>query len=68
MIRKVLHQYLEETGSEDHPLLALLPYIVGNVGLVFTNGDLKELSDIIRSNRVYHVLSGSHQHQHVQEA
>jgi len=39
MIRKAMRDHLEKTPS----LEALLPYVKGNIGLVFTNGDLADV-------------------------
>lgn len=48
MIRKVLRE-----RSEKNPALeALLPYVYGNMGFVFTNGDLNSLRSIITANKV----------------
>ena len=41
MMRRIIKDYLEE--NEGHPIEQLLPKIVGNVGFVFTNGDLGEV-------------------------
>ena len=48
MIRKAMRELL----PENQKLEVLLPYIVGNIGLVFTNSDLKEVRDLLVSNRV----------------
>jgi large subunit ribosomal protein LP0 len=50
MIRKVISSYLKKNPG--HPYENLLPYIRGNVGFVFTNGELAELRDVIQSNKV----------------
>jgi len=50
LIRKVINSYLEK--HPNHPCAALLPMIVGNVGLVFTNSDLAKVRDMILKNRV----------------
>jgi len=39
MIRKAMRDHLEKTPA----LEALLPYVKGNIGLVFTNGDLADV-------------------------
>jgi len=39
MIRKVIRDHLEKTPA----LEGLLPYVKGNIGLVFTNGDLADV-------------------------
>lgn len=41
MIRRCLRLYAERTGN-DH-WLQLLDYLVGNVGIIFTKGDLSEV-------------------------
>ena len=48
MVRKAM----KESIAENSKLEALLPLIRGNVGLVFTNGDLRKVRDAIVSNRV----------------
>jgi large subunit ribosomal protein LP0 len=49
-IRKVVKDFLKK--NEGHPVEILLEHIVGNVGLIFTNGDLAKIRDIITSNKV----------------
>lgn len=47
-IRKVIR-----AGMEKSPQLEkLLPHVKGNVGFVFTDCDLKDIRDIIESNKV----------------
>lgn len=48
MVKKAL----KEVIAENSKLEAIVPYIYGNIGLVFTDGDLKEVRDILTSNRV----------------
>ena len=48
MVRKAM----KESIAENAKLEALLPLIRGNVGLVFTNGDLRKVRDAIVSNRI----------------
>ena len=48
MVRKAMR----ESVAANSKLEALLPLIRGNVGLVFTNGDLRKVRDAIVSNRV----------------
>jgi len=48
MIRKAIRGHLSENPS----LEILLPYVRGNIGFVFTNGDLKAIRDLVISNRV----------------
>lgn len=50
LIRKVLKDFME--ANPGHPIGAIDEKINGNVGMVFTNGDLGEIKDIILSNRV----------------
>jgi len=48
MVRKVIRQLVPERPE----LEKLLPLVKGNVGFVFTNGDLKDVREKITSNRV----------------
>lgn len=50
MIRKILNLYLKKNPG--HPYEQLLPLIKGNVGFVFTTGDVAEIRTAIESNRV----------------
>lgn len=50
LIRKIIKDFMEENPG--HPIGMIDEKISGNVGLVFTNGDLGEIRDIILSNRV----------------
>jgi len=50
MIRKILNGYLKKNPG--HPYEQLLPLIRGNVGFVFTTGDVAEIRTAIESNRV----------------
>lgn len=47
MVRKAM----KEVVAENPKLEAIVPCICGNVGLVFTNGDLKAIRDIMTANR-----------------
>lgn len=49
-IRKVMQIFLK--SNQGHPIEQLLPFVGGNVGFVFTNGDLGEVREVIESNRV----------------
>jgi large subunit ribosomal protein LP0 len=49
-IRKVIKDFLKK--NEGHPIEQLLAYMVGNVGLVFTNGELPKIRDAIIGNKV----------------
>ncbi|CAI6332171.1 unnamed protein product [Periconia digitata] len=48
MVRRALKGFLADFPQYER----LLPHVKGNVGFVFTNGDLKETRDKILSNRV----------------
>jgi len=48
IIRKIVREAIEENPK----LESLVPYIYGNIGFVFTNGDLKSIRTIIQSNKV----------------
>jgi large subunit ribosomal protein LP0 len=48
MIKKAIREILDDVPEAE----VLLPYIKGNVGLVFTNSDLKALRDTIVGNKV----------------
>lgn len=48
MMRKAIRRHLENNAA----LEKLLPFIKGNVGLVFTKGDLTDICKIIQENKV----------------
>jgi len=48
MVRRVLRSIL----SENPQFEKLLPHVRGNIGFVFTNGDLKEVREVIVANKV----------------
>jgi len=48
MIRKAIRGHLEKNPS----LEAILPYVYGNIGFVFTKGDLSQIRDKIAENKV----------------
>jgi large subunit ribosomal protein LP0 len=48
MVRRALRTILAENPQFER----LLPYIKGNIGFVFTSGDLKEIREIIVANKV----------------
>ncbi|KAL2123253.1 hypothetical protein VTJ04DRAFT_3708 [Mycothermus thermophilus] len=48
MVRRALKTFVADTPEYER----LLPFVKGNIGFVFTNGDLKEIRDKILSNRV----------------
>lgn len=50
LIRKVIQAYCEK--HPNHPSANLIPLILGNIGLVFTNSDLSKVRDLILKNRV----------------
>lgn len=50
MMRKIVNNYLQ--ANPGHKFGLLLPLIKGNVGLVFTNGDLGAVRDVLEANRV----------------
>lgn len=50
MMRKVIANFLKK--NEDHPIEALVPYVKGNIGLIFTNEDLGLVRSVIEENRV----------------
>lgn len=53
LIRKTIRDYVEkctEAGNKEGARIdALLPSIRGNVGLIFTNGDLNKIKDVVES-------------------
>lgn len=48
MVRKAMRDVYAEVPEAEY----LAPYVRGNIGLVFTNADLKEVRDIVVGNRV----------------
>lgn len=48
MIKKAMREIVSELPDIE----SLFPFIKGNVGFVFTNGDLKDVRDIMLSNKV----------------
>jgi len=50
MMKKCINNLAE--NNPDYEPSALIPYIENNVALVMTNGDMKEIRDIIVSNKV----------------
>jgi len=48
MIKKAMRDLIEEMPQIE----SLMPYIKGNVGLVFTNEDLRDVRDLIVANKV----------------
>jgi len=53
LIRKTIRDYVEkceEAGNKDSARIeGLLPFLKGNVGMVFTNSDLNEIKDVVES-------------------
>jgi len=49
-VKKCLNNFLKD--KPDHPIGKLYTLISGNTGLVFTNGDLGKIRDILEENRV----------------
>ncbi|EFJ32050.1 hypothetical protein SELMODRAFT_87354 [Selaginella moellendorffii] len=50
LMKRTIRKYAEKTGNRD--VLNLIPLLVGNVGLVFTRGDLKEVREVIAKYKV----------------
>lgn len=50
MIRKILQNYVKQNPG--HPYELLISRIRGNVGFIFTNGDLGKVREVIEANRV----------------
>ncbi|KAH7659939.1 60S acidic ribosomal protein P0 protein [Dioscorea alata] len=50
LIRRCVKLHVENTGNK--ALLNLLPLLVGNVGMIFTKGDLKEVSEEVAKYKV----------------
>jgi len=48
MMRKIIKEFCAE--NPDSPVIKLEPLIVGNIGFVFTNGDLGEVREVLESN------------------
>ncbi|KAF2997802.1 hypothetical protein G7054_g3026 [Neopestalotiopsis clavispora] len=48
MVRRALRTFINDTPEYER----LLPHIKGNIGFVFTNGDLKDIRDKILANKV----------------
>ncbi|XP_042396592.1 60S acidic ribosomal protein P0-like [Zingiber officinale] len=52
LIRRCIRFHTEKTGNKD--FLNLLP-LLGNVGLIFTKGDLKEVSEEVAKYKLFYV-------------
>jgi large subunit ribosomal protein LP0 len=50
MMRRILADIIEE--SPETPLKVLVPIVVGNIGFIFTNGDVNDVRKVINENRV----------------
>ncbi|KAM3284582.1 60S acidic ribosomal protein P0 [Capsicum chacoense] len=50
MMKRTIRVHAEKTGNEI--ILNLIPLLVGNVGLIFTKGDLKEVSEEVAKYKV----------------
>ncbi|KAJ8464498.1 hypothetical protein OPV22_027050 [Ensete ventricosum] len=50
LIRRCIRIHADKTGNKNY--LNLLPLLVGNVGLIFTKGDLKEVSEEVAKYKV----------------
>ncbi len=49
-IRKVINDYLKK--NPEHPIENILEHVTGNIGFVFTSGDLSKVRDQIQANKV----------------
>jgi len=50
LMRKVIANYIKDHPG--HGLAVLMPIVVGNIGLIFTNGDIAQIREVIQKNRV----------------
>ena len=50
MIRRCMNKFVEDHPG--HPIEKLIPLVHGNVGLVFVNGDMANVREIILNNKV----------------
>jgi large subunit ribosomal protein LP0 len=50
MMRRCITNYLIE--NKEHPIENILPLVVGNIGFIFTNGDLGDVRTVIDANTV----------------
>ncbi len=48
--RQVIKDFLRD--NENHPCQALIDYVVGNSGFIFTNADLSSVRDVVVGNKV----------------
>ncbi|XP_042448905.1 60S acidic ribosomal protein P0-like [Zingiber officinale] len=60
LIHRCIRFHTEKTGTEkigNKDFLNLLPLLVGNVGLIFTKGDLKEVSEEVAKYKVLNIIN-----------
>lgn len=50
MLKRLIQLHSEKTGNKNY--LNLIPLLVGNVGLIFAKGDLKEVSEEVAKYKV----------------
>lgn len=50
MMRKIIGNYVRKNPGSPYEML--LPYVKGNIGLIFTNGELNDIREVIEENRV----------------
>jgi large subunit ribosomal protein LP0 len=50
LIRKIMANYLKKNPG--HPYELLMPRVKGNIGFIFTNGDLGKVREVIDGNKV----------------
>jgi len=48
----IIRKFVREEVVKNPKLESLLPYVYGNIGFVFTNGELRVIRDLIISNKV----------------
>jgi len=48
----IIRKFVREQVTVNPKLESLLPFVFGNIGFVFTNGDLRDLRTVILSNKV----------------
>ncbi|KAL4563418.1 hypothetical protein LXL04_027459 [Taraxacum kok-saghyz] len=50
MMKRTIRLHAQKTNNTN--ILNLVPYLVGNMGMVFTKGDFKEVSDVVAKYKV----------------
>lgn len=50
MMRRIIQDLLDE--NDENPVKVLLPIVQGNIGFIFTNGDVNDVRKVIQENRV----------------